>query len=139
MLNGGGIYGVVRKRLWSECALTATLLNNEIVKYQQETTPFELFYRKKSTLLPSLRTFGEMGVVKDIYDSMHSKLLNMGKTMMFVGYYLFHSSHVYRILNLETKNVFYSNSKIIILTIQQIILTTIFPYETVPNSNILNP
>ena len=46
-----------------------------------------------------------MGVVKDIYDTLHSKLLNKGTTMMFVGYYIIHRSHVYRMLNLKTNNV----------------------------------
>lgn len=43
-----------------------------------------------------------MGVVKEVYENLHSKRLNKGKTMMFVGYYLFHISHFYLILNLET-------------------------------------
>ena len=46
-----------------------------------------------------------MVVVKDVYDTLHSKIMNKGITMMFIGYSPLHSSHVFHMFNLKNKGV----------------------------------
>ena len=56
-----------------------------------------------------LRTFGEMALAA-IHEgkTMRSKLDNIGKTCMFVGYAEDHSGDVYRFLNIHTKRIIMS-------------------------------
>ena len=53
MLNGAGIFGQLREKLWDECAKTATLLNNVLAmkkihsgKDQPPQSPYQVFYVK---------------------------------------------------------------------------------------------
>ena len=43
MLNGGGLKGILPKKIWEELSRTATLLNNEVVKYNQDKSPYVQF------------------------------------------------------------------------------------------------
>ena len=67
MLNGEGIFGQLREKLWAECAKTATLLNNVLAKKkihsgkdQPPQSPYQVFYRK----LPNF-FFGSKGVQRN--------------------------------------------------------------------------
>ena len=108
MLNGGGFDGKMRGLMWAECASTATLLENIIVKKGQDKIPYELMYGKKSRMGGQLRTFGEMGVVKTVYKGMEVKLNNKGSTMIFTGYSLKHGKEVYRMMNPATHRIIIS-------------------------------
>ena len=56
-----------------------------------------------------MRTFGEMAVVAIHLDKkMRSKLDNIGKACMFVGYAEDHSGDVYRFLNIHMKKIIMS-------------------------------
>ena len=70
---------------------------------------YTLFYNKDATFMKHLRTFGEMAVVAiHEREMMRSKLDNIGKTCMFVGYAEDHSGDVYRFLNIHTKRIIMS-------------------------------
>ena len=105
MMNGAGIHGYLRKKLWEECAQTCTLLQNILVVKNDQKSPFEKFFNSKSKIITELRIFGEMGVVKTEYSKIQSKVRNKGETFMFVGYYLSHGSNVFRMFNKKTQSV----------------------------------
>lgn len=105
MMNGAGIYDELRKTIWAECSITATLLHNIIIKNNNNKSPYELFYNQKCKILNELRVFGEMGIVKTNYDKITSKLRDKGTTMVFIGYSLDHGTNVYRMLNLNTMGI----------------------------------
>jgi hypothetical protein len=63
MLNNAGLKNGVRSRIWAECARTVTFLSNMTSIKAQEKCPFQLLDVCKPKLAPSLRVFGEMGVV----------------------------------------------------------------------------
>ena len=105
MLNGGGFDGKTRNIMWAECASTATLLENIIVKRNQTKSPYEIMFGEKSKIINHLKIFGEMGVVKVNYDGMRAKLENKGSTMIFTGYSLKHGSGVFRMMNPQTYKI----------------------------------
>ena len=105
MLNGAGFDKRLREYLWAECASTATMLQNSIIKKKGEKSAYEEYYGRKNKVLHHLRTFGETGVVKDNKKKMHSKLENRGIVCLFLGYAADHPEDTYRMLNLETKKV----------------------------------
>jgi len=107
MLNNAGLKNGVRSGVWAECARTVTFLSNITAVKTQEKCPFQLLYGCKPKLAPSLRVFGEMGVVTTKSD-IQGKLKNRGTTCMFMGYSVDHSNDVYRMLNLETKSIIHS-------------------------------
>ena len=74
MLNQAGITDELRKKLWAECASTATLLENASVRHDKSS--HELFFGKPSKIWKELRGFGEIVVVKK--GGMRSKLENKG-------------------------------------------------------------
>jgi Reverse transcriptase (RNA-dependent DNA polymerase) len=107
MLNNAGLKNGVRSGVWAECAKTVTFLSNITTIKVQQKCPFQLLYGCKPKLAPSLRFFGEMGVVTTKKD-IQGKLKNRGMTCMFMGYSVDHSNDVYRMLNLETKKIILS-------------------------------
>ena len=68
MLNGEGIYGQLREKLWSGCEKTATLLNNILAHkrftLKKTTTSVSLpsFLRQDTKVFSVLRVFGEIGI-----------------------------------------------------------------------------
>ena len=63
MNNSAVLTTNLRNGLWTECATTATFLDNMITT-TDEPSPFEKFYSKPSPLVNKLRSFGELGIVK---------------------------------------------------------------------------
>ena len=53
----------------------------------------------------SLRTFGEIAIVKDNGLKIKGKLKDRGMKSMFVGYADNHSGNIYRFVNLKTKKI----------------------------------
>jgi hypothetical protein len=98
-LNNAGLKNGVRYGVWAECARTVTFLPNITAIKVQEKCPFQLLYGCKPKLAPSLRIFGEMGVVMT---------KNMIQGDVFMGYSVDHSNDVYRMLNMETKKIIHS-------------------------------
>jgi hypothetical protein len=63
MLNGAGLEGELRDKIWAECVMNVTYSSNIISTKSSFKSPFELFYGEKPKLHDNLNMFGEVGVV----------------------------------------------------------------------------
>ena len=106
MNNAANLSQDLRDGLWTECASTATCLDN-ILSINGESSPYELFYGHPSKIMNNLRTFGELGIVKTASKT-QSKIVNRGEACIFVGYPSNHPTNTYRMLNLRTHKVIIS-------------------------------
>jgi hypothetical protein len=75
MLNGAGLTGDLRNKIWAECAMTSTYLANMLSSKSSLKSPFELLFGSKPILYYELKIFGEFGVVTT-KDKIQSKLTN---------------------------------------------------------------
>ena len=109
MLIQAGLESKYKGEFWYEVISTATKLDNIMVRLERTKPPHTLFYGKDAKYMRCLRTFGEMAVVA-IHEGkrMRSKLDDIGKTCMIVGYADDHSCDVYRFLNIHTKRIIMS-------------------------------
>ena len=99
MNNTANLTQNLRDGLWTECANTATSLDNIITHEPEQPSPYELFYGTPLKIVNNLRTFGEIGIVKTATKT-QSKIVNRGEACIFVGYPLNHPSATYQMLNL---------------------------------------
>ena len=106
MNNSAALTTTLQHGLWTECAATATQLDN-IITTTNNPSPFEKFYGKPSPLINKLRSFGKLGIIKTSKQH-QSKLTNRGEACIFVGYTEDHSNSSYRMLNLRTHHVIVS-------------------------------
>jgi hypothetical protein len=104
LLNNAGLNNEVRSGVSAECTRTVTFLSNIAAIKVQEKCLFQLLYGSKPKLAPSLRIFGEMGVVTT-KNGIQGKLKNRGTICVSMGYFVDHSNDVYSILNLELKKI----------------------------------
>ena len=111
IMEHAGMHENLKTGLWSECASTATKLENIVVKPHEEKCPYEKFYRKIPYYAKYLRTFGEMLVVR-IIDTVKEKPEDQVKMCMFLGYTKNHTDSTYRMLNLCTKRIVLSRDVI---------------------------
>jgi hypothetical protein len=77
MMNGAGLSGDLRNKIWAECAITTTYLANILSSKSSLKSPFELLFGSKPILHYELKIFGEVGVVTT-KDKIQSKLNNRG-------------------------------------------------------------
>ena len=105
MLNGADFGTAMRGTMWAECAATATMVENLLVNKETEKSPFEIFSKKRPKYGNNLRTFGEIGVVRNYAKKIKAKLDNRGKVCAMVGYANDHSGDVYRMLDINTKQI----------------------------------
>jgi hypothetical protein len=61
-----GLQSDLRHQLWVEAANGATDLDCILLRKMGDLTPDMLFYGKPAPYAPFIRTFGEMGVIRDI-------------------------------------------------------------------------
>ena len=117
MLIQAGIDSKGKGEFWCE-VISATKLDNIMVRPERTKPPHTLFYGKDATYMKYMRTFGEMAVVA-IHEGkkMRSKLDNRGKTCMFVGCAEDHVGDVYRFLNIHTKRIIMSRDVRLLNTI----------------------
>jgi hypothetical protein len=94
MLNGAGLEGELRDKIWAECVMNVTYLSNIISTKLIFKSPFELLYGENPILHNNLKMFGDVGVVTT-KERIQAKLSNRGTTCMFVGYTEHHSRDVY--------------------------------------------
>lgn len=66
MNTAAGLSTTLRYELWAEAAYCALDLHNITVTKKGLKTPYEIFYGKPAPYATHLRTFGEMGVIRDI-------------------------------------------------------------------------
>jgi hypothetical protein len=104
MLNGAGLTGDLRNKIWAECTMTTTYLSNILSSKSSLKSPFELLFGSKPILHYEIKIFGEVGVVTT-KDKIQSKLTNHGSPCIFVGYAENNSRDVYRMLNLDTNAI----------------------------------
>jgi hypothetical protein len=111
MLNWARLTKHLRKKLWAQCASTATQLENIIVKDNTNATSYELFYGVNPEWIQFLRTFGEIAIVHDAQlGSIKGKLTNRGIPCLFIGYPEDHAPNVYQFLKLETETMILSRN-----------------------------
>ena len=110
MMNEAKFPESLRQDLWTECANTATDVDNIIVS--DKISPYQAFHGSPSKIIKKLRVFGEMGVIKNHSVKFQSKLRDKGAIVMFVGYADSHSADVYRFLKMGTKRVVLSRDVI---------------------------
>ena len=115
MLNGEGIYGKLREKLWEECSKTSTLLNNILdnkkihsEKYPPPQSPYQVFYGNLPKYFFGLKVFGEIGILKTTYSRLQYKLHNKGSTVIFLGYSTRHGTNIYCMFNLSTQSIIIS-------------------------------
>ena len=101
MLNGARITSEMRKKLWAECARTATACENLIVGGNQTESSYKLFHGELPKYARHLRTFGEIAIITD-NQKIKGKLDDRGKACMFLGYSETHTGDTYRFLNMKT-------------------------------------
>jgi hypothetical protein len=104
MLNGAGLEGELRDKIWAECVMNVNYLSNIMSTKLSFKSPFELLYGEKPILHDNLKMFVEVGVVTT-KEKIQAKLSNRGTTCTFVGYTEYHSRDVYRMLNLTTNSI----------------------------------
>ena len=103
MLHGSNIEGTLRGHLWAEAALTATELDQILVKYGKPKNSFEkVFGPKANGIVLQPRVFGEMVVVMD-RTGMKSKLADREKECVLVGYAAVHAAGTHRVLRIFFK------------------------------------
>jgi hypothetical protein len=60
MLNGAGLIGYLRNKIWAECAMTTTYLAIILSSKSSLKSPFELLFSSKPILHYELKIFGEL-------------------------------------------------------------------------------
>jgi hypothetical protein len=110
MMNEAKLPESLRKALWTECANTATDIDNVVVS--NKISPHQAFHGKPPKYIDHMRIFGEMGVIKDHDGGFKSKLADKGTTVMFLGYAQDHSGDVFRFLKIKTMKVVLSRDVI---------------------------
>ena len=110
MMNEAKFPEGLRKDLWTECANTATDIDNLIVS--DKISPYQAFHGVPSKIIKKLQIFGEMAVIKNHSVKFQSKLKDKGTIVMFLGYADNHSADVYRFLKMGTKRVVLSRDVI---------------------------
>ena len=111
MFNASGIDGEIRHGLWAECASTASFYENRILNKATHQSPLQLMFKTQFKGFKNLKTFGEMCVVTT-KKSIQGKLNDRGTVGLFVGYPQNHADDVYRIFNLQTKQIIKSRDLI---------------------------
>jgi len=94
----------LRTKLWAEAASMMTLIENISVKKRGEKPPYTKFFGKDCRIVPHLRRFGEMAIIKDDTNIIGKKH-NRGLEAMFVGYAKDHAMGVYRWYCVDTMNI----------------------------------
>jgi hypothetical protein len=89
--------------LWTECASTATFLDN-ILSDGENTSSFKKFFNKDPSYITNLRTFGEPAIITDRV-AIKGKLNHRGIKVFFVGYCTDHPSDVFRFFKPDTRRV----------------------------------
>jgi hypothetical protein len=63
MLNGAGLEGELKHKIWVECVINVTYLSDIISAKSILKCIFESLYGERPTLHDNLKMFGEVGVV----------------------------------------------------------------------------
>jgi len=107
MLNGAKLPKATRDGLWSECAATATHMENILLSPNKSVPAHQKLFGEECKFARCLHTFGEVGIVH-IGETIQSKLEDRGTTCLFVGYAPNHAANTYRMLNVQARHVWVS-------------------------------
>ena len=107
MMNAAGFTSDLRGKMWAECANTATLLENGMLKSADEEPPVVKMYGVQYSWWNNLREFGIVAVITTRTNTT-AKLDDRGTVAMFVGYSNVHPRDTYRSINLRTQRLMIS-------------------------------
>ncbi len=103
-MNAAQLPDKLRFKLWAETVMTATYLNNLVIGTlnRQKETQWEHAGFKLPLWTKNLCTYGEAGTVKE---GKRGKVLDLGVTMMFIGYNQENPENCFRMFNPESSRV----------------------------------
>lgn len=111
MLNTARVPKEIREGIWTEAAQYATDIKNIIVLANKPTASDNQFYKTTGPSIKNMQIFGEIAVVKTSkIRKIRAKLTNCGKSCLFLGRAVNHSSDTYHFLSLETKMIIISRN-----------------------------
>ena len=100
MLNWAQLPKNLREKMWAETANTATDHEVMIVYPGESKSSYEKLFGKEAPYARSLRSFGEIGIIKN-HERIRGKLTNREKVAMFIGYSKSSSKETFKFLNLK--------------------------------------
>ena len=103
MMFNAGLTKSLREKLWTECAQTATLLDNITVNEKKLSNQGILGHNCPHTI-KGLRQFGEIGMIAN-RKNMQNNLAERGFPGILLGYCEQHAAFVYCMLNLKTEKI----------------------------------
>lgn len=111
MLNTARVPKEIREGIWTEAAQYATDIKNIIVLANKPTASDNQFYKTTGPSIKNMQIFGEIAVVETSkIRKIRAKLTNCGKSCLFLGRAVNHSSDTYHFLSLETKMIIISRN-----------------------------
>jgi hypothetical protein len=100
--NAGKFDQEMKDKLWGECAMTVTDVENLLVAKKQTKPAHEKFFEEELSKAECMRQFGEMGVIKTS-NKIKGKLKDRGLSCVCLGQARDHAGDTCRFLNLVTK------------------------------------
>ena len=105
MLIGGGFTGEMRDKLWTECASTATEIENIVVPNNKEKPACVEFFGEKPKFVDEISVFGETGIVNQCDAGIKAKVEDQGEVCMFLGDAENTAGNMYKMLTWKTDKV----------------------------------
>ena len=106
MMNYAKFEGELYKKLWAECAKSATDLDGVLIQDRNNKSNYKKMFRRNLAFLKHPRIFGEMGILMFHKQEGHkSKIDNRGKEAIFVGYSKTHAGDVFQFFDIATKQM----------------------------------
>jgi hypothetical protein len=102
MLKTANLKNSLKYALWTECANTATNLNN-IIKLKTGI-PYSAFHKSDPKFIKNLHTFDQKAVINNA-SPIYKKLKDKGIRVMFVGYAKEHAKDVFCFFNTKTNKI----------------------------------
>ena len=86
MMNYAKFEGELRKKLWAECAKTATDLDGVLIQDRNKKSNYKKMFGRHPAFLKHLRIFGEMGIILvHKQEGQKSKIEDRGKEAILSG------------------------------------------------------
>jgi len=111
VFNASGVDGDIQNGLWAECASTSSFYENRIMHKATQQSPLQSMFKTQFKGINNLRTFEKMFLITT-KKNIQRKFYDKGKVGLFAGYPQNHADNVYRIFNLNTKQIIKSRDLI---------------------------
>ena len=106
MMNYAKFEGELRKKLWAECAKTATELDDVLIQDKKNKCNYKKMFGRNLAFLKHLRIFGETGIIMIHKQEGHkSKIKDRGREAIFVGYSNMYAGDVFQFFDITTKGM----------------------------------